>query len=67
MYVNMRAKTEVKLMFYTHKKLTDHINKYSKHESFATRVLIAQNRYIKGTKGGDKIPIDYIIANKGYH
>ena len=41
MYVNMRAKTEVKTMFYSHKKLTEHINKYNKHDSFATRVLIA--------------------------
>ena len=60
MYVNMRAKSEVKLMFYSLAKLKEHITKYANAGNFATRVLIAQNKYIKGTKGGDKYPVDYI-------
>ena len=41
MYVNMRAKTEVKLLFYTSKKLNEHLQKYNEVQEFATRVLIA--------------------------
>ena len=64
MYVTMKAKSEVKLMFYSLVKLKEHIAKHSNIGNFATRVLIAQNKYIKGTKGGDKYPLDYMYSSQ---